>query len=103
MKQSFPLTEGEHVAGRDADCSLVVDGTTVSRRHARLTVSNGAAMIEDLGSTNGTHVNGARISTPTRLAPGDEFALGSEKLRVRLRSASALTTKVDPESQASGK
>jgi pSer/pThr/pTyr-binding forkhead associated (FHA) protein len=45
-------------------------------------------MIEDLGSTNGTRVNGARISTATRLAPGDEFALGSEKLRVRLRSAS---------------
>ena len=101
MKQSFPLTDGEHVAGRDAECSLVIDGTTVSRRHARITVSNGAALIEDLGSTNGTHVNGARIFAPTRLAPGDAFALGSEKLRVRLRSGSALTTKLDPESGAS--
>ena len=100
MKQSFPLTDGEHVAGRDADCSLVIDGTTVSRRHARITVSNGRAVIEDLGSTNGTHVNGARISVPTPLAGRDEFALGSEKLRVRLRSASALTTKVDSTTEA---
>jgi DNA-binding winged helix-turn-helix (wHTH) protein len=100
MKQSLPLMDGEHIAGRDAECSLVVDGTTVSRRHARITVAHGAATIEDLDSTNGTHVNGTRISAPTRLVPGDEFALGSEVLRVRLRSSSALTVKVDPESGA---
>src|ERR1700739_1011186 len=34
MKQSFPLTDGEHIAGRDAECALVIDGSTVSRRHA---------------------------------------------------------------------
>ena len=95
MKQSLPLTDGEHIAGRDADCSLVIDGTTVSRQHARLTVAAGAATIEDLGSTNGTHVNGTRISAPTRLVPGGEFALGSEVLRLRLRSVSALTVKMD--------
>ena len=102
-KQSLPLTDGEHIAGRDAECSLVIDGTTVSRRHARITVARGAVTIEDLDSTNGTHVNGARISAPTRLAPGDEFALGSEVLRVRLRSSSALTVRVDPDSESVGK
>src|SRR5215471_18292267 len=60
MKQSLPLTDGEHLAGRDAECSLVIDGTTVSRRHARITVAHGTATIEDLDSTNGTHVNGTR-------------------------------------------
>ena len=95
MKQSFPLTDGEHIAGRDEECSLVIDGTTVSRRHARITVASAAVTIEDLGSTNGTHVSGTRISAPARLAPGDEFALGSEVLRIRRRSASALTVKVD--------
>jgi DNA-binding winged helix-turn-helix (wHTH) protein len=100
MKQSLPLPDGEHIAGRDAECSLVVDGTTVSRQHARLTVTRGAVMIEDLASTNGTHVNGKRISAPTRLTPGDEFALGSEVLRVRLRSSSALTVKVDADKEA---
>ncbi|MBV9344929.1 MAG: FHA domain-containing protein [Gammaproteobacteria bacterium] len=96
MKQSVPLADGEHIAGRDADCSLLIDGTTVSRRHARLTVAHGAVLIEDLDSTNGTNVNGTRICGPTRLVPGDEFALGSEVVRVRLRSPSALTVKVDP-------
>jgi DNA-binding winged helix-turn-helix (wHTH) protein len=103
MKQSLPLTDGEHVAGRDAECSLVVEGTTVSRRHARITVARGVALIEDLGSTNGTYVNGTRISAPTRITAGDEFALGSEVLRVRLRSPSALTVKVDPEDEVSDK
>jgi DNA-binding winged helix-turn-helix (wHTH) protein len=103
MKQSLPLMDGEHIAGRDAECSLVIDGTTVSRRHARITVARGAATIEDLDSTNGTYVNGTRISAPTPLVPGDEFAVGSEVLRVRLRSSSALTVKVDPDSEASEK
>jgi hypothetical protein len=103
MKQSWPLTDGEHIAGRDAECSLVIEGTTVSRRHARITVAHGTAMIEDLDSTNGTHVNGRRVSAPTRLAPGDEFALGSEMLRVRLRSSSALTVKVDCDGEAGDK
>ena len=83
MKQSMPLADGEHIAGRDADCSLVIDGTTVSRHHARITIIYEAALVEDLASTNGTHVNGTRICAPTRLAPGDQFLLGSEVLRVR--------------------
>jgi DNA-binding winged helix-turn-helix (wHTH) protein len=95
-KQSLPLTDGEHIAGRDSECSLVIDATTVSRRHARITVVSGTATIEDLGSTNGTHVDGKRISAPTRLAPGSELALGSEVLRVRVRNSSAPTVKVDP-------
>jgi DNA-binding winged helix-turn-helix (wHTH) protein len=103
MKQSVPLADGEHIAGRDTECSLLIDGTTVSRRHARITVAHGAVTIEDLDSTNGTHVNGTRISAPTRLTPGDEFALGSEVLRVRPRSSSALTVKVDSGSEPGDK
>jgi len=103
MKQSLPLTDGEHIAGRDAECSLVIDGTTVSRRHARITVASGAATIEDLDSMNGTHVNGTRISAPTRLVPGDEFALGSEVLRLRLRSSLAMTVKVDSDTKTGDK
>ncbi len=95
-KQALPLTDGEHIAGRDDECSLVIDATTASRRHARITVVSGNATIEDLGSTNGTHINGKRISTPTRLAPGDEVALGTEVLQVRVRNRSALTIRVDP-------
>ena len=95
-RQSLPLTDGEHIAGRDPECSLVIDATTVSRRHARITVVSGSATIEDLGSTNGTHVDGERISVPTQLAPGNEVALGSEVLQVRVRNPSAPTVRLGP-------
>jgi DNA-binding winged helix-turn-helix (wHTH) protein len=94
-KHLLPLTDGVHVVGRDDACGLVIDASTVSRQHARITVVSGAATIEDLESTNGTHVNGTRISAPTRLAFGDELSLGSEVLQVRKRVASARTVKVD--------
>jgi DNA-binding winged helix-turn-helix (wHTH) protein len=94
-KQCLPLIDGVHLAGRDEACALVVDASTVSRHHARITVVSGAATIEDLGSTNGTHVNGTRISGPTQLDLGSELLLGSESLWVRKRIASALTVKVD--------
>jgi DNA-binding winged helix-turn-helix (wHTH) protein len=95
-RQCLPLPDGEHIAGRDPECSLVIDATTVSRRHARITVVSGTVTIEDLGSTNGTHVDGTRIAAPTRLAPGDEVALGSEVLKVRARTASAPTVRLEP-------
>jgi DNA-binding winged helix-turn-helix (wHTH) protein len=94
-KHSLLLTDGEHIAGRDPQCSLVIDATTVSRRHARITVVSGVATIEDLDSTNGTHVNGKRISAATRVTPGSELALGSEVLQVRTRNPAAVTVKVD--------
>jgi DNA-binding winged helix-turn-helix (wHTH) protein len=94
-KECFALSDGEHLAGRDADCAVVIDASSVSRHHARITVLGGVATIEDLDSTNGTHVNGIRISAMTSLSPGDELALGREALQVRRRGPSALTVKVD--------
>jgi DNA-binding winged helix-turn-helix (wHTH) protein len=101
-KQTFSLTDGEHLAGRDAECSIVIDAGSVSRRHARITVVAGAATIEDLDSTNGTHVNGTRISGCTPLAPGDALSLGSEALQVRRRTPSTLTVKVDVDGDKRG-
>src|SRR5438477_1448665 len=94
-KQFLPLPDGEHLAGRDAECSLVIDASTVSRRHARITIVSGAATIEDLDSTNGTQVNGSRISVPTPVAPGNPLALGSEVLQLRMRGPAAQTVKID--------
>ena len=102
-RQTLPLIDGEHLAGRDEGCALVVDADTVSRRHARITVASGAAMIEDLDSTNGTHVRGVRIVEATPLEPGDELALGSELVQVRRRRPSALTVKVDDETKGADK
>jgi DNA-binding winged helix-turn-helix (wHTH) protein len=102
-RQSLPLIDGEHLAGRDDTCALVIDGGNVSRRHARITVASGTVIVEDLQSTNGTQVNGARISRPTRLNPGDELSLGSEVLRLKKRSAYAPTLKVDEDDKAGGR
>ena len=68
------------VIGRAGAADLqLVDGK-VSREHCRLTVEGGAVSIEDLGSQNGTFVNGEAIRAPRRLAPGDEIAVGDSLL-----------------------
>jgi DNA-binding winged helix-turn-helix (wHTH) protein len=91
----IPLAEGEHIAGRGDDCSLVIDADTVSRRHARFVVNGSAVTIEDLESTNGTHVNGTRITAPTALSNGNRVELGSEMLVMMKRDPSALTVRYE--------
>lgn len=67
--------------GRAVDCEVVLDDLTVSRRHARLLFRDGAWVLHDLGSTNGTTVNGTRV-TRCQLRPGDQLALGQHRLVV---------------------
>jgi len=74
------------VIGRAADqCELVVPHPTVSRRHARLTLNGDALQVEDLGSTNGTAVNGAiaRAGVPAPLQVGSRLRVGDVELSVR--------------------
>ena len=74
------------VIGRAADqCELVVAHATVSRRHARLSLAGEALQIEDLGSTNGTAVDGraARTGQPMAFQAGSTIRLGDVKLAVR--------------------
>jgi hypothetical protein len=75
------------VVGRDSSqCAVVLLDSSVSRRHARLSVGPGNILqIEDLGSTNGTSINGERIDTgvPHPLAPGSTLRLGDIELVVR--------------------
>jgi pSer/pThr/pTyr-binding forkhead associated (FHA) protein len=91
QQRVLPLIAGENIAGRGAECCLVIDATTVSRRHARIMVVAGGATIEDLRSTNGTHVNKRTISAPTPLHDGDEIALGTAELVLRIANPSAPT------------
>lgn len=80
--QVFTLAKGEVTLGRDAgrDVPLLKDGM-VSRRHARIVVRQGVAEIVDDGSSNGTFVNGRRVSRqPVR--PGDELTLGASRFRL---------------------
>lgn len=75
--ESFSRTlEGDSVVvGRSSEADLQVDDKYLSRHHARLTHREGAWWIEDLGSRNGTRLNGDYVERPTRLAPGDELRL----------------------------
>ena len=74
--QRVPLDQGEHVIGRDADADIRVEVAGVSRRHARLRVHGGSIYVEDLGSKNGTWVNGRRIEGATALRDGAVVRLG---------------------------
>jgi pSer/pThr/pTyr-binding forkhead associated (FHA) protein len=67
--------EGELVIGRE-DATVTIEDSELSRRHAVVRPVDGGFEIEDLGSLNGTYVNGERIAGPRRLAGGDSIKLG---------------------------
>jgi ABC-type multidrug transport system ATPase subunit len=67
----------ELIFGRGAECSQVLDYPMVSRRHARLSRKGDELRIEDLGSSNGTYVNGVRVREPQVVRAGDRIGLGS--------------------------
>ena len=74
--QKVPLDQGEHVIGRVADADIRIDVPGVSRRHARLRVNGWAISVEDLGSMNGTYVDGRRVDEETTLRDGAIVRLG---------------------------
>ncbi len=74
----FPLEGDQLMIGRDSSNSVAISDAEVSRRHARLTFQGGKYVIEDLGSTNGTFVNGQRLAGPHVLKPGDVVAFGEQ-------------------------
>ncbi len=71
-QQEFPVS-GEMIVGRSKDSDIHLDDISISRQHAKLTAIAGAVIIEDLNSTNGTSVNGKKISAPQQLNVGDEL------------------------------
>ncbi len=74
------LTDGRFFVGRGRECQLVLDDPLVSRRHAVLFVDGGRVTVEDLGSRNGTLVNGARIEAAVMLEEGDRLTIGVHQL-----------------------
>lgn len=74
--------EGEMRVGRSADCELTIDDPRVSRNHAKLLVEGEKVTLEDLGSANGTLVNGQRLVGSTVLANGDEVQFDKYRFQV---------------------
>ena len=72
----FPLEAQEISIGRESTNMLVINDSQISRRHARLELRGSTYVIQDLGSTNGTFVNGTRISGTQVLNPGDTVTFG---------------------------
>lgn len=74
----FELVQDELTIGRDITNRIVINDPEVSRRHAKLTAQAGGFTIEDLGSTNGTFVDGQRLMGPHMLRPGQTVMLGEK-------------------------
>src|SRR5438045_4214713 len=73
---------GSATIGREPENDLQVFDSEVSRRHAKLTIRNGVAAIDDLRSSNGTYVNGERILERRMLAPGDRIEIGEATIEL---------------------
>ena len=87
------LLEGENIVGRDPDGALWIDHPSVSRRHARIVVAGGKAVLEDLESKNGTFLAGKPLGKKATLADGDEVRIGPETMI--FRAASSATTRTE--------
>ena len=74
--KAYPLDAQEVTIGRDAVNIIAINDAEISRRHARMELRGSAYVIQDLGSTNGTFVNGTRISGMQVLNPGDTVSFG---------------------------
>lgn len=78
-----PLGTEQITLGRAPDSTLVIDDDYASSRHARIYPSEGAWFVEDLGSTNGTWIERARITSPTVLAVGAPLRIGRTTLQLQ--------------------
>jgi DNA-binding winged helix-turn-helix (wHTH) protein len=82
------LEDGDNTVGRDPECTVWLDASGVSRRHARIRTVRGddAVLLQDLGSKNGTLVENAPITGQVRLSDGAEIQIGSVQLKLRIWS-----------------
>lgn len=78
--EEVDLAERETTIGRDPSCSVSIDDDLVSRTHAVFRRRDGFVEAADLGSRNGTRVNGVAIREPTRLQHGDRIRIGPREL-----------------------
>lgn len=88
--RTYRLSPGVNSIGRDADSTLCLDASSVSRHHAEIIVSEDGAILRDLGSKNGTFRGEHRVRDGVPLADGDEIWIGT--VRVRFRTAGHQST-----------
>jgi DNA-binding winged helix-turn-helix (wHTH) protein len=81
--REIALEDGENILGRDRDAVAWIDIESVSRHHARVLISGRRAILEDMGSKNGTFLQGKRVTTPAPLSDRDRIRIGSVDLTFR--------------------
>ena len=91
-RKEIALLPGENIIGREHAAAVWINEQSVSRRHARIVVKEDGAWLEDLGSKNGTFVQGRAITQPTCLQDGDEFTLGEVSSPLRYHCTETATT-----------
>jgi predicted component of type VI protein secretion system len=99
--KSIPLTVRQFLIGREQDCHLRPNSDLVSRHHCVFTVDDYTVRLRDLGSTNGTFVNGERIQGQVVLKPGDEVSVGKLKFKVVVNQTAAVGAAVSDKSSSS--
>ena len=93
--QRYRLPQGAAVIGRAPDAAIRVDSGGVSRHHARIVVSGNQARIEDLGSKNGTFIDGQPVTSPCLLNDGSEVRVGPVAFTFRMTSPTGATETMD--------
>lgn len=81
-KERVALRQGETTLGRSHYCTVVIDSATASREHAAIRLTGDRVELTDLGSRNGTAVNGTKIAQPVQLQVGDIITIGSRQVQL---------------------
>lgn len=80
MLQEFDLPPGEVIIGRSPDCHITIEDPLISRQHAKLVVTEVQSVLHDLGSRNGSKLNGRPVTEPTVLRDCDRIRIGAQEL-----------------------
>ena len=94
--------EKQSVLGRSTQATVRLADREVSRKHSQIDLEGGEYMLRDLGSSNGTYVNGRRIFTPTALRDGDEVVIGTSKMVFRRGAAKPRLAEIVSDENTSG-
>lgn len=95
-QRQIPLAEAPTTFGRNPDNTVVIDSGRASRRHAEIRSQAGMFVLADLGSSNGTYVNGQRLAAPHTLRPGDVIQIGDDTFRFDASPAPAAYPSAPP-------
>lgn len=94
--QTLKIGTGVMTVGRQQECQLRIASSQVSRKHCQIFEKKGMLLVKDLGSANGTLVNGKKIADQRVLEPGDELTVGSVKFRVERMEDTVMMSDASP-------